>query len=401
MYRSRAAISLALASLLIFASATPAMGATASELQQHQKAAQDARKRAEQSEDAASKLAQEVESLDAEIDKIESEARALEPKIAEATARTSKIQAQVNELQAEIDRTEADIKKTQAEYDLQQHLLADRVNSTYRQGTWYYFDVLLGSQDIGDLIARTEFVNRVIKSNNDLAATLDATAQSLEKAKVKLDRTFESVELKRKEAAEVEKNLRDLQASRQTAAARSKAVQEQKAELAVEHKENAQRLRALAEQEEAESSRIARELSSRGGGSGIYAGTMTWPVPSSHRVTSPFGYRTHPIFGDRRLHTGIDISAPSGSAIVAAGDGEVIFTGYRGGYGNTVMIDHGNGVITLYAHQVSGGIAVSNGQSVTKGQRIGAVGSTGNSTGPHLHFEVRVNGSPVNPMNYL
>jgi murein DD-endopeptidase MepM/ murein hydrolase activator NlpD len=122
-------------------------------------------------------------------------------------------------------------------------------------------------------------------------------------------------------------------------------------------------------------------------------------VPSSYRVTSPFGPRICPFHG-RELHPGIDIGAPSGSPIVAAGAGRVTYAGGRGSYGNVVMIDHGNGVVTLYAHQRTGGIKVGVGQSVDKGQRIGTVGSTGNSTGPHLHWEVRVNGAAKNPMSY-
>ena len=133
---------------------------------------------------------------------------------------------------------------------------------------------------------------------------------------------------------------------------------------------------------------------------------MGWPVPGFYRITSPFGWRMHPVLHVRKLHTGIDIGknpgqAIAGAAIVAAGNGTVISAGYRSGYGNTVMIDHGNGVVTLYAHQPSGGIKVSVGQHVKKGQRIGTVGMTGYATGPHLHFEVRVNGTPVNPMRYL
>jgi murein DD-endopeptidase MepM/ murein hydrolase activator NlpD len=107
----------------------------------------------------------------------------------------------------------------------------------------------------------------------------------------------------------------------------------------------------------------------------------------------------HPILHVRKLHTGIDIRAPKGARIVAAGSGKVIFAGSNGGYGNFTMIDHGNGLVTCYAHQSS--IVVSKGQHVSAGTTIGYVGSTGLSTGPHLHFEVRVNGTPVNPMGYL
>lgn len=121
------------------------------------------------------------------------------------------------------------------------------------------------------------------------------------------------------------------------------------------------------------------------------------PVPSA--VTSGYGNRIHPIYGDERLHTGWDMNGAMGSPIVAAASGTVIFAGVKGGYGNTIMIDHGGGMVTLYAHQSQ--FAVGYGQQVSAGQVIGYVGSTGDSTGPHLHFEVRINGTPVNPSRYL
>jgi murein DD-endopeptidase MepM/ murein hydrolase activator NlpD len=152
--------------------------------------------------------------------------------------------------------------------------------------------------------------------------------------------------------------------------------------------------------EEQESARIAALLKSGGShGTGKYAGTLHWPTPGHTRVSSPFGMRMHPILHVRKMHTGIDISAPSGATIVAAGNGKVIYAGRNGGYGNFTMIDHGNGLVTCYAHQSR--ITVSKGQHVSAGQTIGKVGSTGLSTGPHLHFEVRVNGTPRNPLSYL
>ena len=128
-------------------------------------------------------------------------------------------------------------------------------------------------------------------------------------------------------------------------------------------------------------------------------GTMAWPVPGYTRITSQFGMRTHPITGIYKLHTGCDIGAPMGAEFIAANDGVVTYAGWNGAYGNMVIIDHGGGITTLYGHGSQ--ILVSNGQSVTKGTPVLKVGSTGYSTGPHAHFEVRINGQYVQPLDYI
>ena len=149
---------------------------------------------------------------------------------------------------------------------------------------------------------------------------------------------------------------------------------------------------------QAESARIAAQLQSVGNGPSLGDGTFIWPVQG--QITSPFGYRTDPVTGGSAFHAGIDIGASCGTPIKAAGTGNVISAGFNtGGYGNMTLINHGGGKSTLYGHQSA--IAVSAGQSVTQGQVIGYVGSTGKSTGCHLHFEVRVNGNPVDPRGYL
>ena len=405
MHRSRALLMFSLIVCLALGFAAPAYGATQAELDAHREKAADARKRASEAEDLAKKLADEVAALDEKIEASQKQADALGPDIAKATKRTSTLRREVAGLKAEAAAAQAEIDRTQIELDTQRELLAARVESTYKQGSWFYIDLLLGSQDFSDLITRTELVSRVIESNNNVAAGLGRTKDSLEKSKAKLERSLQTASLKKKEAEAAEKQLRSLQNQRQAAADRTEAIQRDKAGLMADSKKNAARLRALAEQEEAESDRIASELS--GSGSGKFSGSMTWPVPASHRVTSPYGWRICPFHG-RELHPGIDIGRPvaggdwpeSQRSIVAAASGKVISAGYRGGYGNTVILDHGNGVTTLYAHQASGGIRVSVGQKVSAGERIGTVGSTGNSTGPHLHFEVRVNGTPKNPMTY-
>ena len=152
---------------------------------------------------------------------------------------------------------------------------------------------------------------------------------------------------------------------------------------------------------QAESSSITAFLKSRQAGQGVTpsgSGVLASPIPGA-RITSNFGSRFHPIFHEWRTHTGVDFGAGTGTAIRAAADGEVAFAGSRGGYGYATIIDHGGSLATLYAHQSA--IGVSNGSRVAIGQRIGSVGSTGYSTGPHLHFEVRVNGDPVDPMGWL
>jgi len=158
--------------------------------------------------------------------------------------------------------------------------------------------------------------------------------------------------------------------------------------------------KALAELEESSRKLEAMIRQLQGGSSeALGTGVFTWPTPGYTTITSPYGMRYHPILKTRKMHTGVDIGAPMSATIVAADSGKVIYAGWMEGYGQVLVIDHGNGLSTLYAHQSA--FLVSNGQTVTKGQAIGKVGSTGWSTGPHLHFEVRINGSYTDPMPYL
>ena len=148
---------------------------------------------------------------------------------------------------------------------------------------------------------------------------------------------------------------------------------------------------------ESEIEKIAAQSVVNGEGQVISSGS--WPVPGHSRISSPYGYRIHPIFNTKKMHTGIDIPAPTGTPAVAIDSGKVIFSGTKGGYGNTVMIQHDDGKVTLYGHNSK--LAVSVGQRVEKGQVVSKIGSTGNSSGPHLHFEVRINGKHVNPVPYI
>jgi murein DD-endopeptidase MepM/ murein hydrolase activator NlpD len=183
-------------------------------------------------------------------------------------------------------------------------------------------------------------------------------------------------------------------------AAKQNSLQASRSEVTVKKSEVATNNKALQEQINAlyaEANRLVKEIQSLQGGGDYSGGIMTWPVKG--RISSPFGYRIHPILKTKELHTGLDIAAASGTTVVAANSGTVIKAGWNNSYGNLLMIDHGGGIVTLYAHNSS--LLVKTGDVVSQGQAVSKVGSTGMSTGPHLHFEVRVNGQYKNPMDWL
>lgn len=386
--------------LPLSALAAPATGSASSHLSK----AEEARQKAAAEEAKAKRLAKEVEELEGRAEVYAKEAQSYEPKIQDASGKAAILAQELDALTAIEARLRADIDRTTQLYEEQESQLRNRAVETYRQGEDFYLSLIFESVDFRDLIARSEFIGRILKANSDTADALMITKRSLNNDHAALEKTISEAKKKSDEAAAIEARLVSLKASRVAAANSSEALQDQKSSLMKTSKENAARLIALAEAEEAEARKIEKELA--GSGSGQFSGKMLWPVPGFTRVTSAFGYRIHPITGKRTLHSGIDIGRKAdgtpidGAAIVASGAGTVISAGNRSGYGNTVIIDHGNGVTTLYAHQRSGGIKVSTGQKVSAGQRIGTVGSTGNSTGPHLHWEVRVNGEARNPMTY-
>lgn len=399
---------LSLVLVFSFAIAPAAHAASEAELRKHEEAARKARAAAQAAQSAADRLSKEVADLDRTIDAIQADISALADDVAAAQERTSRLNAEVAALKAQVEAKQGEIDITQAEYDRQSALLAERMQATYKNGNYFYLELLLDSRTIEDLVSRTTLVQRVITSNQEIADELKNTRIELERIKGEIERDLQAVDAKRAEAQAEQDRLTSLRAKHQAKLKQQTAIQAQKAGMVAENEANAKQLRAMAEAEEKESAAIAREL--YGTGSGYFAGVMKFPVPGFEQTPtggSAFGYRMHPILGYKKLHTGIDIGGRAvgrnidGAPIVAAADGKVIYAGYRGGYGNTIMIDHGNGVVTLYAHQRSGGFKVSNGQEVTRGQGIGTVGSTGLSTGPHLHFEVRINGTPVDPMRYL
>jgi murein DD-endopeptidase MepM/ murein hydrolase activator NlpD len=394
------AYSRVVAALLALCLMTPAtaVAATSSDVAAHQAAADAARRAAAAEQAKADDLARQTASIDQQIGAIESEVGTLQGQIGTATDRRTKLDTELDLLRTDIADKEAAIARVKDEYDQQTAALNARADATYRAGDLFYLQVLLESSDFQDLITRTDLVSRIFEADRGVADELAGTRDSLQKTTDELNRSLDEVSANRAQAQAEEAKLEQLRSAQGSKLSAQEAAKAQKSALLAETKQNVAQLTAIAKAEDDESARIAAQL--KGGGSskgaGRYPGSMAWPTPGYTRITSPFGWRMHPILHVNKFHSGVDIGAPSGATIVAAGDGTVISAAYNSGYGNMTMIDHGNGLVSVYGHQSR--MLVSKGQHVTKGQKIGLVGSTGMATGPHLHFEIRVNGEPRDPL---
>lgn len=322
----------------------------------------------------------------------------------------------IGEKQAELDKA---LEKETA----QTELLRSRIRAMEENSTYSYASFIFDSSSVTELLSRIGDVNDIMHYDKTLEEEYMAAREDVESIKKSYEEARHEQELLQKELdtkqaeldAQVEAAytmIADIETLSDDAQAEYDAIAEEEAK-AEETLQEAIRKRA-AEQAKYNQNNNSNNGGggnsggsggnsggggSSGGGSATSLSNLQWPVPSCTLITSRFGYRVAPTTGASTYHGGLDIGAGMGASIVAAGAGDVIYAGANGGYGNCVMIDHGNGVVTVYAHMSS--IGVSYGQYVTAGQYVGAVGSTGVSTGPHCHFEIRINGAQTDPAAYF
>lgn len=299
------------------------------------------------------------------------------------------IEVQQSQVNAQIQQTEVELTAAQKRLDERERILNKRLRDVYMHGKLNYLEVILGAKNFTDFANRLEFLKRIVSADLNLITEIRAERELI---------------LQKKQQLEVQRQqLAKLQAEAEA----KKTVVENKKQDQLIVLARLQDEKALAEASYAELQATSQDIEARirarqqqGASAGqVVHGSGVFVWPTSGPITSPFGYRIHPIFGTQIYHSGIDIGVDTGTPIVAADSGVVIEADWLGGYGYAVVIDHGNGLSTLYGHNSE--LAVSPGQSVQQGQVIAYAGSTGYSTGPHCHFEVRVNGSPVDPMGYL
>jgi len=300
-----------------------------------------------------------------------------------------KINDQVTYLNTNIGVTKRDIDELEEDLAEQTNVMSKRLVFAYEEGSNVsYLQVLLAATDIQDFLTRYDY----------LASIVDNDANMIEE----IDREKTELDIKKNELESQKNQMEDLQEEQQDKKEDLKYNKDQKKEMLDNVvKERRAYEQALNELEQASNQLETMIRNIQGGGNEKQLGTgvYTWPCPGHAKISSPFGMRYHPILKTRKMHTGIDIEAPSGASIIAADAGTVIYSGWMSGYGQVIVVSHGGQMSTLYAHQST--LIAAKGTAVSKGQVIGRVGSTGFSTGPHLHFEVRVNGSPVDPTAYV
>ena len=320
-----------------------------------------------------------------------------------ATAELKQVQADRIRLDQDITKTEAELKAAQERLQSREKVFYKRVRDIYINGRLSYLDVVVGSKDFSDFANRMEMLKRILQADMELINTIKTEREEIASKKAKL-------EADRAKVLELEKVAQE----KQTIINQKKAERQAVLERAMNDRDTADRaynelmassasITAMLQQRAAERAAAAAAASQGGGGGGA---TTTWvqgtgqlAAPVNAPITSDFGWRIHPIYGTSRLHAGTDFGVDEGTPVHAADGGVVVEAGWISGYGYTVIIDHGNGMSTLYAHNSD--VAVSPGQTVSKGQVVSYSGNTGGSTGPHLHFEVRINGEPTDPMGYL
>ncbi len=325
--------------------------------------------------------------IDSTIEGLSEEKRAIDEAADEATKAYKDVRKELDATEERIDENEAKLQVLNKDFAKKRSQLAKRVRDIYINGQISYLDVLFGAKDFQDFFTRMDLLKRVIEQDYGLVQVVFAEKTAIEQSQKALETDRAAKEKLVQSAAERKKEEEKKQSAKQA------IIDKMETDRATQERIINENLAASKEVEQMiRNSRYQPASPALSGG-----GALNWPLGGP--ITSPFGWRVHPITGASRFHSGIDIGGDYGDTIHAAGAGVVSYAGWISGYGYAVIIDHGGGISTLYGHNQA--LLVSEGQSVSQGQPIAECGSTGNSTGPHCHFEVRVDGEPVNPMGYL
>lgn len=344
-----------------------------------------------QNQKNAEKTQKEIRAKQAEQNEQKKKKNAIDLEIANLQGDIDTIQNVIDEKDAEIEAKNAEIEVLDESLKKTDKQLKKRMKIMYESGTTSYLEMIFSAKGLSDLFTRLSIIESIVKHDNkiieDYQMQIDQIAAAKEIIETEKNEQVEAREILEGKRGQIKAKQQEQQKLIDALSKDINELKKQEAEMeAAERQIQAQINAALGKSDQ-------KSLTYTGSGKFIL------PLASYTRISSPFGYRIHPITGTRKLHSGIDYAAPAGTAIYAAEDGVVLTSGWINGYGYTITVNHGSGYVTLYAHCSS--LIAKAGQKVVKGQTIARVGSTGNSTGNHLHFEVKVNGTAQDPAKFL
>lgn len=331
---------------------------------------------------------EQIQEIQIELTENLEQLNSIEEKIYNYEAEIALLEADLNTIEEEIKNITEKLNIVETNYNLQKEAFQSRMVAIYESGDVVYLDVLLHSNSFSDFISNYYLIGEIAKYDNNLLKNIEEQKEQIENVKSLLEEKKENLQQTKKNK---EKTAIVLENSKTIKNSYIAKLTDQEKETQSKIDEYQTELNNL------ESQIVA--LTTGNIGSDYIGGEFAWPAPGYTTITSRYGMRIHPILKTARVHTGTDIAMPTGAYIIAANDGVVIKSMYTTGYGNMVMIDHGGGVSTLYGHGSE--IIAQTGQEVKKGDIIMKAGSTGWSTGPHLHFEVRINGTAVDSLPYI
>ena len=312
----------------------------------------------------------------------------LDEKIATAEEELQEQESKITELKKSISEIEEELNTVTEKQKKQQELFEKRIVAIYEAGETQYLDIILKSRNLSEFLSSYYVISEIAETDKELL-------EDLTEKKKTIDLTKQKLENEKKELATIMENqTRMANTLQNTKQMRQNFI----SKLSEDEKNLQSKIDEINAQYEEVNKQIL-ELAQQGLDTAYIGGELAWPVPGYTRITSKYAMRVHPITGQYKLHTGVDIGAPTGANFIAANDGVVVKAGMNTAYGNMVIIDHGGGISTLYAHGSE--ILVQVGQQVKRGDPVLKVGSTGYSTGPHAHFEVRINGVTTDPLPYI
>lgn len=396
--RGKKLVSLLLAGILCFGMGFTSQATSASE----------AKKEANEAKEKADKAKGESEELKQQKEQAETERQTLAAQLDTLLGEIDVIEEKIFNKEEEISLKEDELIQARVDENDQYESMKKRIKYMYENGNAQFVEILFEAKDLSDFLNKTEYISTISDYDRDMLTKYQKIVKQVEEQEAALQKEQQEMEAMQDELIAKQGSLQTLLASKENEIdglkeeINANAERVKKLEAAAQAAADAARKKAEAEAAAKEAAARKNAAVSSGASSEIVVsgnGTFTHPCPGYTRISSTFGYRKAPLRGASTNHKGTDFAAPTGTPIYAAADGTVTSARYSGNAGNMIVINHGNGLQTYYMH--CSRIFVSAGTKVSKGQHIGAVGTTGNSTGPHLHFQVMSGGRPVNAMNYL